>query len=77
MLGIMLNYIVTGEAGFIGFYIVEAITGSHEVVVIDNFSRGKSENLSGFPDNVHVIHGRITDLFMLKDAFKGADGIFH
>jgi UDP-glucose 4-epimerase len=72
-----MKYIVTGGAGFIGSYIVEAIAGSHDVVVIDNFSSGKSENISGFPDNVRLIKGSITDLSLLKDAFKGADGVFH
>jgi UDP-glucose 4-epimerase len=76
-MGNIMKYIVTGGAGFIGSHIVEAIADSHEVVVIDNFSSGKSENLCGFPDNVRVIQGSITDLVMLKDAFKGADGIFH
>jgi UDP-glucose 4-epimerase len=72
-----MKYIVTGGAGFIGSHVVGAIAGSHEVVVIDNFSSGKPENLSVFPDNVKVIHGSITNLTMLKDVFKEADGIFH
>lgn len=72
-----MKYIVTGGAGFIGSYIVEAVAGSHEVVVIDNFSSGKSENMSGFPKNVRVIRGSITNLSLLRDAFKGADGVFH
>jgi UDP-glucose 4-epimerase len=72
-----MKYIVTGGAGFIGSHIVEAIAGSHEVVVIDNFSSGKPENLSIFDDRVSSIQGSITDLPLLKDAFKGADGIFH
>jgi len=72
-----MKYIVTGGAGFIGSHIVEAIAGSHEVVVIDNFSSGKLENLSMFADSVDGIQGSITDLPLLKDAFRGADGIFH
>ncbi len=72
-----MKYIVTGGAGFIGSHIVEAIAGSHEVVVIDNLSSGKLENLSGFSTNVHHIPGSITDLPVLREAFSGADGIFH
>ena len=72
-----MKYIVTGGAGFIGSHIVEAIVGSHEVIVIDNFSSGKRENLSMFADSVNGIQGSITDLPLLKDAFRGADGIFH
>jgi len=72
-----MKFVVTGGAGFIGSHIVEAIAGSHEVVVIDNFSSGKRENLSMFADSINIIQESITDLPLLKDAFKGADGIFH
>jgi UDP-glucose 4-epimerase len=72
-----MKYIVTGGAGFIGSHIAEAVAGSHEVVVIDNYSSGKQENLSMFSDNVQCIRGSITDLPLLRDAFAGAEGIFH
>ena len=72
-----MKYIVTGGAGFIGSHIVEALAGSHDVVVIDNFSSGKPENLAGFPGRVTCITGSINDLPLLKEVFKGAEGIFH
>jgi UDP-glucose 4-epimerase len=72
-----MKYIVTGGAGFIGSHIVEAIAGSDEVVVIDNFSVGKLENLSGFSKNVQIIKGSISDLPLLRNSFREADGIFH
>ncbi|MCU0631093.1 MAG: SDR family oxidoreductase [Methanoregulaceae archaeon] len=72
-----MKYIVTGGAGFIGSHMIEAIAGSHEVVVIDNFSSGKRENLSLFGDSITAIQGSITDLPVLRDAFQGAEGIFH
>jgi len=72
-----MKYVVTGGAGFIGSHIVEALAGVHEVVVIDNFSSGKPKNLEGFPDSVTCITGSINDRPLLKEAFKGADGIFH
>lgn len=75
--GSIVKYIVTGGSGFIGSYIAEAVAESHDVVVIDNFSSGKSENMSGFPDNIRVIRGSITNISLLTDAFKGADGVFH
>ena len=75
--GSIMKFVVTGGAGFIGSHIVEAIAGSHEVVVIDNFSSGKQENLSRFADSINAIQGSITDLPLLKDTFKGAEGIFH
>lgn len=72
-----MKFVVTGGAGFIGSHIVEAIARSHEVVVIDNFSSGKWENLSKVAGSINTIQGSITDLSLLKDACKGADGIFH
>jgi len=72
-----MKFVVTGGAGFIGSHIVEAIARSHEVVVIDNFSSGKWENLSKVAGSINTIQGSITDLTLLKDACKGADGIFH
>jgi UDP-glucose 4-epimerase len=72
-----MRYVVTGGAGFIGSHIVEAIVGSHDVVVVDNFSSGNPKNLSSFSDEITTIRGSITDLPLLMDAFEGADGIFH
>ncbi len=72
-----MKYVVTGGAGFIGSHIVEALAGVHDVVVIDNFSSGKPKNLEGFPDSVTCITGSINDRPLLKEAFKGAEGIFH
>lgn len=72
-----MKYVVTGGAGFIGSHIAEALAGSHEVVILDNFSSGKPENTNTFPGNVRVIHGSVTDLPLLKKVFDGADGIFH
>ena len=53
-----MKYIVTGGAGFIGSHIVEAIAGSHEVVVIDNFSSGKQENLRCFSETCQLYPGK-------------------
>ena len=72
-----MKYIVTGGAGFIGSHIVETMAEKHEIVVIDNFLSGKPENLSMLPDSVKVIRGNITDLSLLTNVCKEADGIFH
>jgi UDP-glucose 4-epimerase len=72
-----MQYVVTGGAGFIGSHIVEELSGSHRVIVIDNFSSGKSENLDGLPDSIEVVKGSITDLPLLQKTFETVDGIFH
>ena len=42
-----MKYVVVGGAGFIGSNIVDKlIEQDHEVVVIDNLSTGKKENIS-------------------------------
>lgn len=70
-----MRYVVTGGAGFIGSHIAEALSGEHEVVVIDDLSTGHRENIQDF--NVKFIEGSVTDLPLLQEAFRGADGIFH
>ncbi len=44
---------------------------------LDNFSSGKPENLEGFSEVSRAYRGSINDLPLLKEACKGADGIFH
>ncbi len=54
-----MKVLVTGGAGFIGSHIVEALLAAkHEVVVIDNLSSGKKENL---PSEVPLYEVDITD----------------
>lgn len=66
---------VTGGAGFIGSNLCQELSKEHEVVVVDNLSSGKAENLEGL--DVSLLEGSITDLELLKKAFFGADWIFH
>jgi len=70
-----MRYIVTGGAGFIGSHISEALSGEHEVVVIDDLSAGHRENLRGI--DCEFVRGSITDLALLQETFAGADGVFH
>ncbi len=67
--------IITGGAGFIGSNLAEALAGDREVVVVDDLSSGKKENLRNI--DARLIEGSITDLGLLRKAFDGATCVFH
>lgn len=70
--------VVTGGAGFIGSHIVEELLGrGASVVVVDDFSSGKEENLSGLQGQLEVIQRSITDLEPLQHAMRGAGYVVH
>ncbi len=73
-----MKYVITGGAGFIGSNIVEELVSQgQEVVVIDNFSTGKKENLREFEKNIRIVEGSISDIELLKKEFQGADFVLH
>jgi len=72
-----MKVVVTGGAGFIGSNLAEELLKKHEVTVIDNLSTGRIENLDQIIDKINFIEGSITDLDLLKEAFSGADTVFH
>ena len=54
-----MNFLVTGGAGFIGSHVVDAyLAGGHEVVVLDDLSTGKRENLNA---KARFVHASILD----------------
>lgn len=67
----------TGGAGFIGSHLVEELfSKGHEVVVFDNLSTGKLDNLSNVSD-CEFVHGDIRDFEAVKRAMTGCDTVFH
>jgi UDP-glucose 4-epimerase len=71
-----MRYLVTGGAGFIGSHIVEALLDlDSDVLVLDNFSSGKHENLKGL--NVEIIEGDLCDKDKVANAVKDVDIIFN
>ena len=73
-----MKFVITGGAGFIGSHIAKhLINKNHEVTVVDNFSRGKLENLSGFEEKIEFQKMDILDLDSLKKIISDSDGIFH
>ncbi len=70
-----MKLLVTGGAGFIGSHLVDKlIEQSHEVVIIDNLSAGKKENLNS-KAKFHKLD--IRDLKKIKPVFKDIDYAFH
>ena len=72
--------LVTGGAGFIGSNLVETLLSQgNEVVVLDNFSTGKRENVAPFASNPDftLLEGDIRDPAMCRRAVAGADYVLH
>jgi len=70
-----MKFLVTGGAGFIGSHLVDKlISQKHQVVVIDNLSAGKKENLN-LKANFYNLD--ICDFEEIKPLFKNIDYVFH
>jgi len=70
---------ITGGAGFIGSNLAHELATDNAIIIIDDLSTGRAENIAGLTDkeNVTFIQGSILDLHLLEDAFKGVDFVFH
>lgn len=72
--------LVTGGAGFIGSHVVERLLAVNDnVIVLDNFSTGRKENLSGSKanENLTVVEADISSLDQIKSYFNHVDRVFH
>lgn len=75
--------LVTGGAGFIGSFVVSELlrAGAAEVVIYDNFARGKISNIREQLEDprckLYPNGGDIRDIDLLNDAMKGVDGVVH
>ena len=73
-----MRYLVTGGAGFIGSNIVdELLRRGHQVVVLDDLSSGKEENLAGVRGKIDFRAGSIIDLATVQSACQGMDYVIH
>lgn len=70
--------LITGGAGFIGSHLIRALTeDSNEVVVLDDFSTGRRENIEAILPRISLIEGTITDIEVCREACAGVDVVFH
>src|SRR5215475_9630607 len=74
-------WLVTGGAGFVGSHIVDLLVGAGcgQIVVIDNMSKGRPENLveaiqSG---QVRLVVGDIRNPMLVREVLEGVDTVFH
>jgi nucleoside-diphosphate-sugar epimerase len=73
-----MRYLVTGGAGFIGSNTVdELVRRGHGVVVLDDLSSGKEENLADVRNKITFVKGSITDLEAVQKAMHQADYVIH
>jgi nucleoside-diphosphate-sugar epimerase len=73
---------ITGGAGFIGSNLAENLLNrDFSVVVIDNLSTGKEENLAGWSDRAgsrfEFIRADINQTDLMRRALKGVTHVFH
>jgi UDP-glucose 4-epimerase len=73
--------LVTGGAGLIGSHIVDELLrrGARDVVVFDDFSRGRLQNLSdALPSGgVHIVEGDVRNQRDVEGVVAGAGLVFH
>lgn len=74
----MSKFMVTGGAGFIGGHITELLVAEgHDVVVFDDFSTGRMENLAAVADKIEIARADIRNIDALNKAMCGVDFVIH
>ena len=70
--------VVTGGAGFIGSHVVESLLASdYEVIVVDNFSTGRPDNIAHLANRVRVVQADIGVSGEWQQEFVGVNHVFH
>ena len=74
----MIDYLITGGAGFIGSNLAEhLVTRGKSVRIFDNFSSGRQENVAGLTGKAEIITGDFGDLAAIQRAATGVRYVIH
>jgi len=79
------RFLITGGAGLVGSHIADLIIKNHihyncrEIVIFDNFVRGRMENLKWAIANgpVTIVKGDVRDRELVNDVMDNIDIVFH
>ena len=72
-----MKYVVVGGAGFIGSNIVDKLVEqNHEVVIIDNLSTGKMENVNPKASVEYIDICNVNECSGMVEIMSGADALF-
>jgi UDP-glucose 4-epimerase len=71
--------VITGGAGFIGSNLAYELAVNNDIVIIDDLSTGRIDNIEDLltKKNVTFIQGSILDIELLNKTCRGADFVFH
>lgn len=75
------RFLITGGAGLVGSHIADLLVleNNPEIIVFDNFVRGRRENLASAmtKGKVTIVEGDIRDRKALHEVMEGVDVVFH
>ncbi|UCE36045.1 MAG: GDP-mannose 4,6-dehydratase [Thermoplasmata archaeon] len=71
--------VITGGLGFIGSNLAHSVCEENEVVILDDISSGKLDNIHDLikGEQITFVEGNIRDQKLLSSAFEGAEYVFH
>jgi UDP-glucose 4-epimerase len=75
-----MRYLITGGAGFIGSHLTDALVArSDEVVILDDLSTGRMENIAHLSPSAQVrfVKGSVLDTGVVSECLAETDACFH
>lgn len=75
-----MRYLITGGAGFIGSHLTERLLEEgHDILILDNLSTGRYENLMHIDDGkrVRLVVDTVNDPEIVSECVKETEAVFH